>query len=121
MEKFFKFFKEKLSLDDEHVYQLRNIVLNENNLPTSNQEDGDLYFIGEYSNTPPTGMTPGQCGIAIWSASNNSWIFGTDELNKEYILENFIPEIGNPRIKEFCEYYNVTLNSAEIIIQEISS
>ena len=30
MEKFFKFFKEKLSLDDEHVYQLRNIVLNEN-------------------------------------------------------------------------------------------
>ena len=96
-------------------------VLNENNLPTSNQEDGDLYFIGEYSNTPPTGMTPGQCGIAIWSANNNSWIFGTDELDKEYILENFIPEAGKPLIKEFCEYYNITLNSAEIIIQEISS
>ena len=94
-------------------------VSNENNLPTSNQEDGDLYFIGEYSNTPPTGMTPGQCGIAIWSASNNSWIFGTDELDKEYMLENFIPDVGNPLIKEFCEYYNVTLNSAEIIIQEI--
>jgi DNA replication protein DnaD len=30
MEKFFKYFKEKLSLNDEHIYQLRNIVLNDN-------------------------------------------------------------------------------------------
>ena len=30
MENFFKYFKEKLSLNDEHVYQLRNIILNDN-------------------------------------------------------------------------------------------
>ena len=30
MEKFFYFFKEKLSLEDDQLYQLRNIVLNDN-------------------------------------------------------------------------------------------
>ena len=30
MEKFFNFFKEKLSLEDDHLYQLRQIVLNDN-------------------------------------------------------------------------------------------
>ena len=30
MEKFFNYFKEKLSLKDEHLYQLRNIILNDN-------------------------------------------------------------------------------------------
>ena len=30
MEKFFQYFKEKLSLNDEHLYQLRNIILNDN-------------------------------------------------------------------------------------------
>ena len=30
MENFFKYFKEKLSLNDEHICQLRNIILNDN-------------------------------------------------------------------------------------------
>ena len=30
MEKFFNYFKEKLALGDDQLYQLRNIILNDN-------------------------------------------------------------------------------------------
>ena len=119
VENFYLTASEAIAAGDVQSITYKGRVLNENNLPTSDLEDGDLYYIGEYSNTPPAGMVIGQCGIAIWSESNSSWIFGNDDLDKTYIMDHFMPTIGEFRTKDFCEYYNISLNSAEIIIREL--
>ena len=119
VENFYLTASEAIAAGDVQSVTYKGRVLNENNLPTSDLEDGDLYYIGEYSNTPPAGMVTGQRGIAIWSESNSSWIFDNDDLDKTYIMDHFMPTIGEFRTKDFCEYYNISLDSAEIIIREL--
>jgi len=55
-------------------------VADETYLPTSGQQNGDLYWITEFSATPPTGMVAGEPGKAIWNSnlSTPAWDYAQD-------------------------------------------
>ncbi len=50
-------------------------------LPTSGQTNGDLWWIRAFSSNPPTGMTPGHAGTAIWNGSTSDWDYKEDTKN----------------------------------------
>lgn len=55
-------------------------VPDETYLPTTGQQNGDLYWITEFSATPPTGMVAGEPGKAIWNGnlSTPDWDYSQD-------------------------------------------
>lgn len=61
----------------------KGTVNSENDLPSSGQTNGDLYWIRAFSNNPPTGMTPGHSGTAIWNdnLATPAWDFKEDTKN----------------------------------------
>ena len=62
----------------------KGIVANETLLPSSNQMNGDLYWITAFSSNPPSGMIEGRSGSAIWvqpSGSVGSWSYEMDSQN----------------------------------------
>lgn len=61
----------------------KGTVATENDLPSSGQTNGDLYWIQAFSNNPPQGMTPGHGGTAIWNANyaTPAWDFKEDTIN----------------------------------------
>lgn len=61
----------------------KGTVNSENDLPSSGQTNGDLYWIRAFSNNPPAGMIAGHSGTAIWNANlaTPAWDFKEDAKN----------------------------------------
>ena len=61
----------------------KGTVNTENDLPSSGQTNGDLYWIRAFSSNPPAGMITGHSGTAIWNGNlaTPAWDFKEDNQN----------------------------------------
>lgn len=61
----------------------KGTVNTENDLPSSGNTNGDLYWIRAFSNNPPAGMIAGHSGTAIWNGNlaTPAWDFKEDNQN----------------------------------------
>ena len=68
-------------------------------LPTSGQTNGDLWWIRAFSSNPPTGMTPGHAGTAIWNGSTSDWDYKEDTKNDPDDVTIELNNVGKLSVK----------------------
>lgn len=74
-----KYVDDRVNAAITEAVAFKGIVADETALPSSGNINGDMYWITAFSNNPPTGMTAGNSGSAIYKGDPDNRFFYTED------------------------------------------
>jgi len=74
-----KYVDDRVNAAITEAVAFKGIVADETELPSSGNVNGDMYWITAFSSNPPTGMTAGNSGSAIYKGAPDNKFFYTED------------------------------------------
>ena len=117
-----KYVDDKISAAISEAVVFKGTVADETLLPQSGNTNGDMYWITAFSNNPPTGMTAGRSGSAIWKSNGatGEWNYTQDsiyepdeetiDLNANGELEVMVSSVANNAITKQSDGLHVDIS-----------